>query len=119
MARSLRSATCQRSGRGFVLAATYLDLLQRRGGKVIVPLLCPTCFLTDGPLPKQRGRVKWFNPRKRFGFIVTEDGEEVFFHGDQLLEDNGQVPREGQTVRFHLHYPPKGPAALNVELVEA
>jgi CspA family cold shock protein len=101
------------------LAETYLDLIQRRGGKVVVPLLCPTCCLTKGPLPKLRGRIKWFNPRKHFGFIAAEEGAEVFFHGDQLVEDNGHASREGQTVLFHLHYPPKGPAALNVELIEA
>jgi cold shock CspA family protein len=102
-----------------MLTTAYLDLIQRRGGKVIILLLCPTCFLTDGSLPKQRGRVKWFNPRKHFGFIATEEGEEAFFHQTQLLRDNNAVPREGQVVHFHLHYPVKGPEALNVELVEA
>jgi CspA family cold shock protein len=110
---------CQRCGRGFILAKTYADLVRRRGIKVIVPPLCPTCFLGGGPLPKQRGEVKWFNPRKRYGFITTEAGEEVFFHRDQLLEDDGHTPREGQEARFHLHYPHKGPEALNVELMEA
>jgi CspA family cold shock protein len=75
--------------------------------------------LKEGPVPKQRGRIKWFSPRKRYGFIATEDGKEIFVHQDHLLEENGRAPREGQTVRFHLHYPPKGPAALNVELSEA
>ena len=110
---------CLRCGRGFVLTRTYLHLLERRGVRVVVPVLCPTCFLLAGPLPKHRGEVKWFNPRKRYGFIVTEAGDEVFFHQEQLLEDNDQAPRQGQTVRFHLHYPARGPEALNVELVEA
>lgn len=102
-----------------MLTTTYLELIQRRAGKVIVPLLCPTCFLKEGPLPKQRGRIKWFNPRKGYGFIATEEGEEAFFHQSQLLADNSMVPREGQPVHFHLHYPVKGPEALNVELIEA
>jgi cold shock CspA family protein len=119
MSGQLETATCQRCGSGFVLTTNFLDLIQRRGGKVIVPLLCPTCFLKTGPLPKQQGKIKWFNPRKRYGFIVTEEGEDAFFHQRQLLADNNVQPREGQVVRFHLHYPVKGPEALNVELVKA
>jgi CspA family cold shock protein len=114
----LQMIVCLRCGRGFMLTSTYLDLLQRRDARVVVPVCCPTCFLTEKPLPKQRGEVKWFNPRKHYGFIATETGEEVFFHRRQLLEDNGQAPCEGQKVRFHLCYPPKGPEALNVELIE-
>ena len=110
---------CLSCGRGFVLTSTYLDLLKRRDARVVVPVLCPTCFLAEKPLPKQRGEIKWFDPRKHYGFIASEAGEEVFFYQDQLLDGNGQVPRRGQMVRFHLHYPPKGPEALNVELVEA
>lgn len=118
MSTKLQSITCQRCGSGFVFTRTYHDLLVRRGVKEITPLLCPTCFLVDGPFPKQRGEVKWFNPRKQYGFIATEEGEQVFFHQKQILNDNNAVPREGQIVHFHLHYPPKGPEALNVELVE-
>jgi hypothetical protein len=33
---------------------------------VVDPVLCPTCFLVDGPLSKEHGRVKWFNPYKHY-----------------------------------------------------
>jgi len=99
-----------------MLTTTYRDLLGRRGAKVVTPVLCTTCFLRGGPLPKQRGRVKWFSPRRHCGFIVTGKGEEVFFHQHQLLGDN--EVREGQTAWFHVRYSVKGPEALNVELVE-
>lgn len=117
MVRQMQSAVCQRCGTGFVLTSSYSDLLARRGAKVIIPLLCPTCFLTQGPLPKQRGEVKWFSPRKHYGFIISEEGEEVFFHEQQLFGNSRKNPQQGQEVRFHLHYPIKGPEALNVELV--
>jgi cold shock CspA family protein len=119
MSTERRTAICQNCGSGFVLTRTYQDLIRRRGGRIIVPVLCPTCFLTEGPLPKQRGKIKWFDIRKHYGFIAAERGDEAFFHQTQLVADSSVVPHEGQVVRFHLRYSVKGPEALNVELVEA
>ena len=82
-------------------------------------MLCPTCFMKVGPLPKMPGRIKCFSPRKHYGFIVPDEGEdEVFFHQEQIFDDDGSGVRDGQAVRFHLGYSPKGPEALNVELSE-
>jgi CspA family cold shock protein len=117
MAHESQSVTCQRCGSGFVLTTSYLDLLSRRNVQVIVPVLCPTCFLARGPQPKQRGEVKWFSPRKHYGFIVSDRGEELFFHEHQLLAAGNAGPQGGQPVRFHVHYAIKGPEALNVEVV--
>jgi CspA family cold shock protein len=118
MSSQATSLTCERCGAGFVLTTGYLNLLARRNVRVIVPVLCPTCFLKNGPQPKERGEVKWFNPRKHYGFIVSETGEELFFHKRQLLADEAVDPREGQPVRFHVHYALKGPEALNVEVID-
>jgi CspA family cold shock protein len=74
-----------------------------------------TCFLKAGPWPKQRGEVKWFNPRKRYGFIVSEEGQDLFVHEEQILA--GNKPEEGQMVKYHFYRSPKGPEALNVELM--
>jgi CspA family cold shock protein len=117
MVHQMQSAVCQRCGTGFVLTSSYTDLLARRGAKVIVPLLCPTCFLTQGPVPKQQGEIKWFSQRRHYGFIVSEEGEDVFFHEEQLLGQANREPEQGQLVLFHLHAPLKGPEALNVELL--
>jgi CspA family cold shock protein len=114
----LHIVICQRCGRGFVLTDLYRDLLARRKTKIAVPVLCPTGFLKAGPLPKQRGEVKWFDPRRHYGFIITEEGEELFFHQQQIVEGSEDQAREGQTVRFHVRYAAKGPEALNVELTE-
>jgi len=108
---------CERCGCGFTLSPTYRDWLARRGVKVVRPLLCPTCFTKAGPLPKQHGVVKWFNPRKRYGFISVEEGEDVFFHQRQIVVCPEGEKREGLVARFHLHQAEKGPEALNVELV--
>jgi len=67
-------------------------------------------------MPKRQGEVKWFNPRKRYGFIADQEGQEVFIHEKQILAGNNNALQEGQTVRFHLYYSSKGPEAWNVEL---
>ena len=116
MKDEIKVILCQRCGRGFVLTATYHDFLLRWGRQLVVPVLCPTCFLGTGPLPKEEGKVKWFSPRKHYGFIAAEDVGDVFFHQQQLLKEVEGVPQEGQSVRFHMRHSPKGPEALNVEI---
>lgn len=117
MPKEYQTVICQRCGRGFVLIPTYLRFLARRGVEVGVPMQCMSCFLKAGPLPKQRGKVKWFSPRRGYGFINTGEGEEVFFHQNELLEGNGNPPQGGQIAHFHLRRSAKGLEAVNVELV--
>ena len=116
MPSQTKAATCQQCGSGFIITDTHRDLLQRRQVNVIVPVLCPTCFLMRGPLPKQHGEVKWFNPGKRYGFIVDEAGEEVFFRKEQLVEKLSGLS-SGQGVLYHVRYRARGPEALNIELI--
>jgi CspA family cold shock protein len=71
-----------------------------------------------GPLPKQQGQVKWFDSRKRYGFIVAEEGEEIFFHQRQIIEKDEKVVHKGQEARFHIRHSTKGPEAVNVELIQ-
>lgn len=62
-----------------------------------------------------KGKVKWFNATKGFGFISTEEGEDVFVHYS-ALEDNGDFRTldEGQDVQFDIVEGTKGPQASNV-----
>lgn len=117
MADEARVVQCRQCGCSFLPSSVYRDWLARRGIDVVVPLLCPPCFSKAGPIPKQRGQVKWFNPRRHYGFIVTEEGEEVFFRQQQIVGDDAEDTHKGQAVRFHIRYAERGPQALNVELV--
>jgi cold shock CspA family protein len=117
MSEQMSVVECTRCGSGFILSAHYRDWLAHRGVKVIQPMLCPTCFLKAGPLPKQRGVIKWFNPGKHYGFISVGEEEEVFFHQRQIIGNDEGEAYEGQTARFHVRYAEKGPEALNVELL--
>ena len=112
-----RTAVCQRCGRGFVIVPSYRDLLARRGVKVRLPVSCATCFRKMGPVPKSLGKIKWYNARKRYGFIVTPEGREVFLHRQQIIDQETAEPKLGQEIRFHEQSSPKGPEAVNAELV--
>jgi len=60
------------------------------------------------------GKVKWFNPRKGFGFIEGEDGQDYFVHKSTLPEDT--VLNEGDEVSFEPAESDRGKQAQNVTL---
>jgi CspA family cold shock protein len=46
------------------------------------------------------GKVKWFNPRKGYGFIAASDGREVFVHYSDIGGGGFKTLAEGQAVTF-------------------
>ncbi len=64
----------------------------------------------------QRGRVKWFNDKKGFGFIEPEGGgDDVFVHYSSILTDGFRTLAEGESVQFEVQQGPKGSQARNVQ----
>lgn len=61
-----------------------------------------------------KGTVKWFNATKGYGFISTEDGEDVFVHYSAIETDGFKTLDEGQQVEFEIVEGEKGPQATNV-----
>ena len=63
-----------------------------------------------------KGKVKWFNADKGFGFIAPDDGsKDLFVHHSEIKSGGGYATlKEGQTVEFVVGKSPKGPCANNV-----
>ncbi len=63
-----------------------------------------------------RGKVKWFNDSKGYGFIERPDGEDdVFVHFSAIQMDGFKTLSEGQEVEFELVTGDEGPQAANVQ----
>jgi CspA family cold shock protein len=64
--------------------------------------------------PVAQGKVKWFNSQKGYGFITTDEGEDVFVHYSAIGGSGFRTLEEGQRVAFEVTQGPKGLQAANV-----
>lgn len=62
----------------------------------------------------EKGKVKWFNSEKGFGFIEREEGNDVFVHFSAIVMDGYKTLSEGMEVQFDVVDGAKGPQAANV-----
>ena len=60
------------------------------------------------------GKVKWFSNKKGYGFILSEEGNDVFVHYSEIKEDGYRSLTQGEDVEFEISDGPKGPHASNV-----
>ncbi|MFC1492973.1 cold-shock protein [candidate division KSB1 bacterium] len=64
------------------------------------------------------GKVKWFNEKKGFGFILNDDdGEEIFVHYTAIRSDGFKTLSEGANVSFSIVDTDKGRQAAEVMVV--
>ncbi|AQT68916.1 Cold shock-like protein [Anaerohalosphaera lusitana] len=47
-----------------------------------------------------KGKVKWFDPKKGYGFVLNDEGEDVFVHYTSIIGDGFRCLRNGQTVEY-------------------
>ncbi|OGS12340.1 MAG: cold-shock protein [Elusimicrobia bacterium RIFOXYA2_FULL_58_8] len=62
-----------------------------------------------------KGKVKWFNDQKGYGFITPDDGgKDLFVHHQDVKGEGFKTLAEGQDVEFEVTESDKGPKATNV-----
>jgi len=61
-----------------------------------------------------KGKLKWYNETKGFGFITSEDGKDIFVHRSGFLSPIDEK-NEGQEVEFDTKQTEKGLVAINVK----
>ena len=63
-----------------------------------------------------KGKVKWFNPQKGYGFIEREDKEkDVFVHASALRDAGLRFLNEGDELTFEVEDGDKGPSAVKLQ----
>jgi CspA family cold shock protein len=71
-------------------------------------------MVSTGGIRMAKGKVKWFNANKGYGFISQENGEDIFVHYSAIQTQGFKTLDEGQAVEFEITQGPKGPQAANV-----
>ncbi len=64
-----------------------------------------------------KGSVKWFDAEKGYGFILGEDGKEIFVHFSAIQTDGFRTLEQDQEVEFEITETDKGVQAANVRVV--
>ncbi|TYB31755.1 MAG: cold-shock protein [Candidatus Mcinerneyibacterium aminivorans] len=65
-----------------------------------------------------KGKVKWFDSKKGYGFIKGEDGQDVFVHYSEIDQQGFKSLEENQEVEFEVEDGSKGPQAKNVKVLD-
>lgn len=62
-----------------------------------------------------KGKVKWFNNAKGYGFVLSEEGgDDLFVHYSSIQMDGYKTLKAGQDVEFDILEGPKGQHAINI-----
>lgn len=65
----------------------------------------------------KKGKVKWFNNEKGYGYIEVEGETDVFVHFSAITGEGYKTLEEGQEVEFEVEQGQKGPQAANVKKI--
>ncbi len=124
--------TCEKCGKQFIFTVEEQRRLARRGEEVVAPALCPACrgggAIAAEPAPRvsagetdlgpHEGVVKWYNPEKGYGFILHQNGEEIFFHRSGIIPGGPERIPDGARVSYLVEETSKGLQAVEVALME-
>lgn len=89
---------------------------QEQAGTPPPPSRCPACRLLLPGAGRERGLVKWYNHRKRYGFLVRQGHPEIFAHGSDIEGANSLRP--GDLVEFSVQTGERGLAAKEIAVID-
>ena len=95
-------------------ASSYEQSPQQRDSDRGSEIVGPETIQIDPMTGKYIGRVKWYNAKKGYGFIVRGAGEEIFFHKSATVGEMDEF-EEGQWILYDVETTAKGPEATDVE----
>lgn len=64
------------------------------------------------------GKVKWFDSKKGYGFILNDEGDEIFVHFTAIIKEGFKALTEGQQVEYEIGEGTKGRQAVDVKVIE-
>ena len=64
-----------------------------------------------------KGTVKWFNKKKNYGFIESDDNEEIFFHGSNIADHGFFGLTSNDRVSYEIKEMRNGPQAVKVRVI--
>jgi CspA family cold shock protein len=114
---------CDRCAISFLWSVEEQKVAQQRartedrvaGAVPPLPTHCPACRLLLAAPGRERGLVKWYNHRKRYGFLVRRDQPEIFAHGSDIEGANSLRP--GDLVEFEVANSERGLAAKAITIL--
>lgn len=111
-------ATCEECGKQFIFTVEEQRRLDKLGFEV-EPTSCAECRVesSEPESGEQVGAIKWYEPRKRYGFITRRSGDDIFFHRNAIAEGKEEDFTEGAKVTFRITESDKGPEAADVVLL--
>ncbi len=111
---------CDRCGISFLWSAEEQRTQTRIDGSPNAPTHCAGCRQLLPAVGRERGLVKWYNFRKRYGFLVRKDHPEIFAHGSELETTgaSGQALRPGDLVEFSVAQSERGPVAKSIRVID-
>jgi CspA family cold shock protein len=62
-----------------------------------------------------KGKVKWYNARKGYGFVEGEEGKDIFIHRSSIPQ--GIFLNEGDDIEYEIEDTDRGPKAINIKKV--
>ena len=104
---------CERCAVSFLWTAE--EQRQQAEQRSAKPDRCPGCRMLLAASGRERGLVKWYNERKKYGFVTRTSGPEIFTHRSRF-DGTGRV-RPGDLVEFAVEEGEKGPMAVDVRLL--